>query len=96
MDQMIKYSFGEIESAAADINATSGRINSLLDELKSQLQPMVATWEGTSSSAYQEAQAKWDRSAAELNTILATIASTVRQGNDRMSEVNRLAAASWG
>ncbi|AKK02341.1 WXG100 family type VII secretion target [Corynebacterium epidermidicanis] len=96
MNQMIKYSFGEIETAAMDINATSGRINSLLDALKTQIQPMVATWEGTSATAYQEAQQKWDRSAAELNTILATIASTVREGNDRMSEVNRMAAASWG
>ncbi|MEJ6012735.1 WXG100 family type VII secretion target [Corynebacterium sp. H127] len=96
MESVIKYQFGEIESAAADINSTSGRINSLLDGLKQQLQPMVATWEGESAAAYNEAQAKWDRSAAELNTILATISNTVRDGNDRMSEINRMAAASWG
>ena len=72
MDQ-IKYQFGDIETAAADIRATAG-----------------------SASAYQTAQAKWDSAAAELNTILETIASTVQEGNDRMSEVNRMAAASWG
>ncbi|MDO5512754.1 WXG100 family type VII secretion target [Corynebacterium sp.] len=92
----IKYQFGAIEAAAGDINATSGRITALLDDLKSQLQPMVATWEGDSAAAYAEAQAKWDRSAAELNTILATISRTVSQGNERMSDVNRMAAASWG
>ncbi len=92
----IKYQFGAIAAAAGDINATSGRINALLDDLKSQLQPMVATWEGDSSSAYQEAQAKWDCSAAELNTILSTISRTVSEGNDRMADVNRMAAASWG
>ena len=92
----IKYQFGAIEATAGDINATSGRINALLDDLKGQLQPMVATWEGDSALAYQEAQAKWDRSAAELNTILATISRTVSQGNERMSDVNRQAAASWG
>lgn len=91
----IKYGFGEIEAAAADINSTSGRINSLLGDLKSHIQPMAATWEGESSTAYQEAQQKWDRAAEELNTILATIAQTVRQSNDRMSDVNRMAAASW-
>lgn len=93
---MIKYGFGEIETAAGDIQATSGRINALLDELKSTIAPMVNSWEGESASAYQEAQQVWDRSAAELNTILATISQTVRDGNDRMSEVNRMAAASWG
>lgn len=96
MTSTIKYQFGEIDAAAGDINSTSGRINALLDGLKSDLQPMVATWEGESASAYNEAQAKWDRAAAELNTILATIAQTVRDGNDRMGEINRQAAASWG
>ncbi|AGN18322.1 hypothetical protein cgp_0672 [Corynebacterium glutamicum MB001] len=93
---MIRYEFGAIQGAATDINSTSGRINSLLDGLKSQLQPMVASWEGESSEAYSEAQLKWDRAAAELNTILATISNTVAQGAERMSDVNRRAAASWG
>lgn len=91
----IKYGFAEIETAAADINSTSGRINSLLSDLKSHIQPMAASWEGESSTAYQQAQQKWDRAADELNTILATIAQTVRSSNDRMADVNRQAAASW-
>ena len=77
MDQ-IKYQFGDIETAAADIRATAGSMNALLDDLKQQLRPMVSTWEGDSASAYQTAQAKWDSAAAELNTILETIASTKR------------------
>lgn len=93
---MIRYEFGAIQGAATDINSTSGRINSLLEGLKSQLQPMVATWEGSSAEAYNEAQLKWDRAAAELNTILATISQTVERGSERMSDVNRMAANSWG
>ncbi|GAB3592528.1 6 kDa early secretory antigenic target [Corynebacterium faecale] len=93
---MIRYEFGAIQGAATDINSTSGRINSLLDGLKQQLQPMVSTWEGDSAAAYAEAQLKWDNAAAELNTILATISQTVQQGAERMSDVNRQAAASWG
>ncbi|PFG27194.1 ESAT-6-like protein [Corynebacterium renale] len=92
----IRYQFGAIDAAATDIQATSARINQLLDELKSFLAPMVSTWEGQSAEAYNEAQARWDKSAAELNTILATISKTVRQGNDQMADVNRAAAASWG
>ena len=49
-----------------------------------------------SAAAYNAAQAKWDKAAAELNTVLATISTTVSQGNDNMSDVNRRAAASWG
>ena len=92
----IKYQFAAIAGAAADINSTSGRINGLLGDLKATLQPMVSSWEGESASAYNAAQAKWDKAAAELNTVLATISTTVSQGNDNMSDVNRRAAASWG
>lgn len=92
----IKYEFGAIEAAAADINSTSGRINGLLDELKSIIEPMAATWEGESAAAYQQAQRKWDNAALELNQVLMTISRTVSEGNDAMSDVNRRAAASWG
>ncbi|MFZ2598729.1 WXG100 family type VII secretion target [Corynebacterium casei] len=92
----IKYQFGAISNAAADINSTSSRINGLLDDLKGVIAPMAATWEGESAAAYNVAQAKWDKAAAELNTVLATISNTVSQSNDRMSDVNRRAAASWG
>ncbi|WP_315538051.1 WXG100 family type VII secretion target [Corynebacterium matruchotii] len=93
---IIKYGFGEIDAAAVDIQTTASRIGSLLNTLKTQIQPMVTAWEGSSSTAYQEAQAKWDHSADELNTILDTIARTVRNGNDDMSDVNRAATSSWG
>ncbi|MEJ5997555.1 WXG100 family type VII secretion target [Corynebacterium sp. H130] len=96
MQSVIKYQFGDIEAAATDINTTAGRINGLLDDLKTGLQPMVASWEGESAQAYNEAQAKWDKAAAELNMILETISKTVRDGNNRMGEINRMAATSWG
>lgn len=95
MSDSISYQFGSIDAAAGDIHSTSGRITGLLDDLKSTIQPMVSTWEGDSASAYQQAQAKWDHAALELNQILATIARTVQDGNSRMSEINQRAAASW-
>ncbi|WKD59806.1 WXG100 family type VII secretion target [Corynebacterium caspium] len=92
----IRYQFSAISAAATDINGTSGRINHLLEDLKGLLNPMVSTWEGDAAVAYNAAQAKWDRSAAELNEILGAISRTVAQGNEQMSDINRAAAASWG
>ena len=76
MESLIRYDFGAISAASADMRATSGRINGLLSDLKSQIAPMVSTWEGDSAVAYQDAQNRWD-------------------GNQRMSEMNSRAAASW-
>ena len=95
MDSMIRYQFGAIEQASADITSTSGRITTVLDNLKTTLQPMVSSWEGESAEAYRQAQHQWDAAAAELNRVLATIAGTVQEGNQRMSDINRRAAASW-
>ena len=92
---MIKYNFGMIAQTADDINQTRGRINGNLEDLKQQLQPLVTDWEGASSEAYQQAQLRWDRAAAELNEVLGQISVTVRQANDRMSQINTSAARSW-
>lgn len=93
---LIHYTFGDIAAASADIHATSARINGLLDDLKAEIAPMVSTWEGESAIAYQQAQKQWDAAAAELNSVLARIARAVQEGNDRMGDVNRAAAQSWG
>ncbi|MEZ2121644.1 MULTISPECIES: WXG100 family type VII secretion target [unclassified Corynebacterium] len=95
MESMIRYQFGEIATVVGDIRATSGRISQQLEEIKRQIRPMTETWEGDSAAEYQAAQQKWDNAAHELTVILDTIARTVGEGNDRMSDINRRAAASW-
>lgn len=55
---MIHYNFASIGQAADDINSTSQRINGILEDLKSDLQPLVAEWEGESATSYQAAQKK--------------------------------------
>ncbi len=96
MTDTIRYSFGAIAAGSEDIRATSANIQSLLGDLRSRIQPMTATWEGDSAVAYEAAQREWDEAAADLNMILETIARTVSESNDRMSDINRQAAASWG
>lgn len=96
MDQMIKYNFSAIDASSADIQSSAARLNGQLDDLKQMLAPMVSTWEGESADAYNQAQAKWDQAALELNELLDGIGATVSEGNDAMSQVNRAAAASWG
>lgn len=92
---MIKYGFGAISNASQDILASSRTISAQLDELKAQLKPMVDTWDGEASDAYQLHQAKWDAAAAELNEILTAIGRAVEDGNARMQKVNTAAANSW-
>ncbi|WP_018023338.1 WXG100 family type VII secretion target [Corynebacterium ulceribovis] len=95
MSDQIRYEFAGIETGASDIDGTVTKINGLLDDLKTDLKPMVDTWEGSSATAYTEAQQKWDTAAADLNSVLSTIATAVRNGSERMSDLNNKAAQSW-
>ncbi|MGV0384380.1 WXG100 family type VII secretion target [Corynebacterium sp. 22_2729] len=92
---MIQYNFAQIANAADDINRGNNTINGLLGDLKRDLQPMVNEWEGSAADSYAAAQKKWDESAREINDVLGQISRTVRQANDRMSEINTNAANSW-
>ena len=92
----IKYDFAQISGAAEDMRASASRINGDLAELKQMLQPMVQSWEGDASAAYQAHQAKWDQAAEDLNQILMQISQTVDDGNSTMLAVNNAAANSWG
>ena len=77
MDGTIKYDFGLIEGARADIQNSSNNINTKLADLKSFLAPLVASWDGAAAEAYQAAQAKWDGAAQDLNQVLAAIGTAV-------------------
>lgn len=92
---MIQYNFAHIAQASADIHATNRNINGMLDQLKGDIAPMVAEWEGDSASAYHAAQRRWDAAAEELNQVLQTIARAVDNANSRMSQINTSAANSW-
>lgn len=92
---MIQYDFASIAQTSADIHATNRNINGMLDQLKGDIAPMVAEWEGESATAYQAAQRRWDAAAEELNQVLQTIARAVDNAGSRMSQINNSAANSW-
>jgi 6 kDa early secretory antigenic target len=71
----IVVQFAQVQSAAADCRATVSSMTSQLDDLRNQLAPMVATWEGDAQAAYRACQAKWDAAAADIRDLLGRIAS---------------------
>jgi early secretory antigenic target protein ESAT-6 len=78
----ILVTFAELENARSSIQTTWTNINREMEDLKRFLQPMVATWTGEASSAYQAYQAKWDRSAADLHMVLNQIGVALGTSNE--------------
>jgi WXG100 family type VII secretion target len=91
----VKVTFGEIANAQSNVSQTSTQINQLLDDLKAYLTPMVATWDGAASEAYNEKQRQWDTSAGELNQVLAQIGAALGTANQNYQDAERRNTGLW-
>jgi 6 kDa early secretory antigenic target len=91
----IKVNFGGLEQGAADIATSASKIQSSLDQLKTDLAPLVNSWTGEASTLYQEHQGKWDTAAADLQTVLAQIGIAVRKAGEDYADGERNNANVW-
>lgn len=73
----IKVDYAALQTAAADIKGTHDQMNNLLDQLKSDLAPLVNTWEGNAQTAYRAKQQQWDQAVDDLNKVLASVGTAV-------------------
>ncbi|HKR52281.1 MAG TPA: WXG100 family type VII secretion target [Pseudonocardiaceae bacterium] len=78
----ILVTFSELENARSSIQTTWTNISREMHDLKRYLGPMVATWTGEASTAYQAHQASWDRSAADLHQVLNQIGVALGTSNE--------------
>lgn len=95
-DGRIQVTFGELENARGSIQTTWANISRELEDLKRFLQPLVETWSGEASTAYQAQQAKWDRAATDLNQVLNQIGVALGTSNENFQTAERQNASRYG
>ena len=91
----IKVDFGALSSAAGDITGQAGKVQSELDNLKSRLAPVIAQWEGGASASYQDAQNRWNESAAGLQEVLAQIGIAVASATEAYQAAEQKNLSRW-
>jgi WXG100 family type VII secretion target len=94
MSEMLVVNFAALQQASGEIQGAVNRLESTLDGLERDAQPLVGTWDGAAKEAYAERQAKWRHAAAELSMILTEIKTALdesaadylqtEQGNARL------------
>ena len=94
-DGTILVTFGELENARNAIQTTWTNITQEMEDLKRALQPLVQTWTGDASSAYQAYQTEWDRSANDLNQVLNQIAVALGTSNQNYQESEAANTRRW-
>lgn len=94
-DGHMLVTFGSIATAETDTRSIAGQIDATLDDLKAYLAPMVSTWSGTAATEYNALQSQWDTAAAELNTILRTIADALNKANENYNRAEQANTNIW-
>ena len=95
MTGQIKVSFPDLEATADFIDAKSKEANQLLADLKSMLQPLVATWTGAAAENYNHKQHLWDTASADLNNVLFQISTALHTANANYIEAENANTRRW-
>lgn len=96
MDPQLAYNFDEIEcSVRQEIHATSARLNTALQELKSHVAPLQERWTREAATAYGVEQLRWHQAATALNEILVDLGNAVRAGAEEVAAADHRAARVW-
>lgn len=77
----VRVDFGALGSGAAGILSTYRSLEGTLQNLESQLAPMVSTWTGDAREAYFVQKKKWDDASAAMAVILQQMGQAVDQAN---------------
>ncbi|KOV80615.1 WXG100 family type VII secretion target [Nocardia sp. NRRL S-836] len=91
----IAVKFGEIAQAASTISTQSKEIDAVLDDIRQEVTRVLGTWEGEGSETYKASQDKWDKAAADLNSVLAAIGTAVQQAGDAYQQAEKQNVSRW-
>jgi WXG100 family type VII secretion target len=87
--------FESLQAGGDGVNAVYHSLLRTLDDLDSQLRPMLHSWTGEARSAYFIQKKQWDSSAQALGDILAGIGRAVHQAHDNYRDAEHHNAVAW-
>ncbi|MER8187986.1 WXG100 family type VII secretion target [Kitasatospora sp. NPDC094015] len=91
----ILVNFSTIQNASSEVRQTAARIQSQLDDLKSGVQRIASSWEGSAQEGYQARQAQWDAKAADLQQVLGQIATALDNAAQSYQATEQKNASVW-
>jgi WXG100 family type VII secretion target len=96
MSDRVLVTFAALAEAAQQIQSTYNNLNTKLNDLESQLRPVVASWTGKASEDYQVQQQKWNSAQSDLNNVLQAIGKAVEAAHDAYTQTETANAQQWG
>ena len=91
----IKVTFEALQAGQQGIQNNYQKLQATLEQLESDLQPMISTWTGTAQEQYMIQKKAWDDGAQSLALVLNNIASAVGQAHDNYTAAESAARNTW-
>lgn len=91
----ILVTFASIAEASQNVNSTYNTLNTKLDDLHKQLQPIVQDWTGAAAENYQAKQAQWTQAQQELGQVLQQIAQVLEAAHDAYMQTETANKNTW-
>lgn len=91
----VRVDFGALGSGAAGILSTYRALQGTLENLESQLSPMVSTWTGDAREAYFMQKKKWDDASASMAAILQQMGQAVDQAHTNYQAAENSNKSLW-
>ena len=94
-DGAVQVTFATIQDAAQQAGFTNRAIQTLLDDLYRQVQPIFAEWTGAAAEGYQYQHNQWVSAADDLNTVLRNIATLLLESHDTYRQAEASVQSIW-
>jgi WXG100 family type VII secretion target len=94
-DGLISVNYGPTNDVYDSLVNADQAISSVLSELESAINPLIGTWEGISSDAWQSIQNGWNDKIAQMNQDLVSNAGILSEMTTNYSTTDNNLALQW-
>jgi early secretory antigenic target protein ESAT-6 len=91
----ISVSFESLTTGQDSIKGVYAQLTATLDQLESDLQPMVSSWSGSAQESYVQCKKQWEEAALALSTVLSQIGTAVGTANENYRAAEKAAKSNW-
>lgn len=91
----IHVQFESLQSGQQGIRNNYNKLTATIEQLESDLAPMVASWSGAAQESYLAAKKQWDDAAAALALVLNNVGQAVGQAHENYTAAESAARSNW-
>ncbi|MCW2648918.1 MAG: hypothetical protein QOF87_459 [Pseudonocardiales bacterium] len=91
----IHVQFESLAAGQQGIRNNYQKLTATIEQLESDLAPMIATWSGAAQASYVQCKAEWDKAAAALALVLNNVSTAVGDAHQNYTAAERAAQSNW-